>query len=63
MKPKENKFMIFTCQHDDPSWCDKKCSKIISETEWLDIIWKGKMVEINGKGKIRQSKKTKSKKS
>lgn len=22
-------------------------------TEWLDIIWKGKMVQINGKGRIR----------
>lgn len=27
-------------------------------TEWLDIIWKGKMVEINSKGEIR-GKKTK----
>jgi hypothetical protein len=26
------------------------------ETDWLTIIWKGKMVEINGKGKIRSKK-------
>lgn len=32
----------------------KKCP------EWLSIIWKGKMVEINSKGKIREeTKKTK----
>lgn len=30
------------------------------ETKWLDIIWKDKLVQINGKGKIRNAKKTKS---
>ena len=25
-------------------------------TTWLTIIWKGKMVEINGKGQIREIK-------
>lgn len=30
-------------------------------TEWLDIFYKGKMVQINSKGKIRTKSKTKSK--
>ena len=56
-KRKETKFKIFTCNHDDPSWCGDECSKIISETEWLDIVWKGKITQINGKGKLREKKK------
>lgn len=27
-----------------------------TSTTWLTIIWKGEMVEINGKGKIRKRK-------
>lgn len=59
MRLKANKFMIFMCQHDDPSWCDRRCTKIISKTKWLDIIYKGEMVKINGEGKICQIKNAK----
>jgi len=31
----------------------------MTNTKWLDIIWKGKLVEINGKGKIRRKRKKK----
>lgn len=31
----------------------------VSPTEWLDIWWHGKIVQINGKGKIRVKKKSK----
>lgn len=36
------------CRH---KYCLKR------ETEWLDIFYKGRMVEINGKGKIREKTK------
>lgn len=34
------------------------CDEAQTAPEWLDIIWKGKMVEINGKGQIRGKKTT-----
>lgn len=61
MQKKTRKFLIFTCNHDDASWCGKKCTNVISETEWLDVVYKGKLVEINSRGKIREIKKQKTK--
>lgn len=55
------KYQIFTCGHDDPSWCGKECTKVLSELEWLDIMWKHHLVEINTKGKIREKRKKASK--
>jgi len=42
------------CKH---TYCKKRDSQ--KSTEWLSIIWKNRMVEINGKGKIRNAKRQK----
>jgi hypothetical protein len=46
------------CKDTYPYKCSY-CKNVAKAPKWLDIVYKGRMVDINAKGEIREKKKRK----
>jgi len=61
MTKKVIKWYNCKCEFTAPYICSY-CANRKRAPKWVSIIWKGKMVEINSKGKIRETKQCKTRK-